>query len=121
MLALLLAAVLSGPPAPTMRTDYLRAEETLPPLLLGAGFDLWSFERRERLLRGEGAHLVEGNPLGQSTGERAAIQLAHVAGGLLVVHEIDRHCGRKWGKRTLIAITVIKLGLGVRNLTLGRK
>ena len=116
MLALLLAAQLAGPPAPPVRTDYLRVEETLPPLMLGAALDLWSTGYRFRVDAGRVADFY-----GRSVEERAALQLAWVGTGIWVVHEADRRWGRRWGVRFLVAILAVKVGVSVRNLTMEPK
>lgn len=113
--ALLLSAALAGPPVPPVRTDYLRAEETLPPLSIVAGLDLWSTGYAVRL-GGRELH-----PWLQTVEERAASQLMFVGASMFVVHEVDRRWGRKAGKRTLLAIVAIKLGAVAWNVHVGRR
>lgn len=116
MIALLLSAMLAGPPAPPVRTDYLRVEQTLPPLALAAALDLWVTGYRFRTTPDA---IRELNWFGQSVEERAAISLAWVGAGVWVVHEVDRRWGRKWGIRVLVGVVAIKFGVSAWNYRVG--
>lgn len=103
------------PPRDLRAEPYLRADETLPLILGGAGLDAWTaldlLERREA---------KELNPLGSSPGKIVALQFAHAAGGFAAVHIVDRRYGRKWGRRTLVGITVLKVAIAAVQLKQAR-
>jgi hypothetical protein len=103
------------PPRDLRTEPYLRADETLPLILGGAGLDAWTaldlLERREA---------KELNPLGSSPGKIVALQFAHGAGGFAAVHIVDRRYGRKWGRRTLIGITAFKVAIAAVQLKQAR-
>lgn len=94
---------------------YLRPDETLPLILGGGALDAWTaldlLERRDAR---------ELNPLGGSPAKIVTLQFAHVAGGLAAVHIVDRRYGRKWGRRTLIGLTVLKVAIAGFQLKQGR-
>lgn len=104
ILSVLLAALLQVSAEP--RTDYLRAEETIPIAMIAGAVDWWTVEDLMERKRAR-----ELNPLGQSIGKRGALQLVHVGAHIYLTHEIDRKYGRKWGKRTLWGIAILKFGV----------
>ena len=97
------------------RTDYLRADETVPVAMLSGAVDAWTaldlLERREAR---------ELNPLAQTPAKLVAVQFASVGGHVLASHLIDRRYGRKWGKRTLYGIAVLKFGIAAYQLKAAR-
>ena len=94
---------------------YLRPDETLPLILGGAALDAWTaldlLERREA---------KELNPFGGTPEKVVAVQFAHAAGGFAAVHIVDRRYGRKWGRRTLVGLTVLKVAIAAFQLKQAR-
>ena len=94
---------------------YLRPDETLPFILGGGALDAWTaldlLERREAR---------ELNPLGGSPEKIVALQFAHSAGAFAAVHIVDRRYGRKWGRRTLVGLTVLKVAIAAFQLKQAR-
>ena len=97
------------------RTDYLRADETVPVAMLSGAVDAWTaldlLEKRQAR---------ELNPLAQTPGKLVAVQFASVGGHVLASHLIDRRYGRKWGRRTLYGIAVLKFGVAAYQLKAAR-
>lgn len=117
VLALLLHGALVGAEPRNLTLDpYLRVDETLPLLALSGAADAWT---ADDLLERRTA--IELNPLGQSSGKRIALQIAHVGAGVYLVHGIDRKYGRKWGKRTLWGVAVLKFGIAGYQLHQARR
>lgn len=124
VLALVLHGTLVGAEERKLRNltiePYLRADETVSLIAISSAFDAWTaldlIERSEK----RGLAYRELAPLGQSEGKILALQFARVGAGVLVVHEVDRRWGRKWGKRVLWTITGIGFGAAAVQLAQAR-
>lgn len=93
---------------------YLRVEQTLAPLSIVAGLDLWSTGYKVRI--GDAKEL---HPWMQGPDERAASQFIFVGTSMLIVHGVDRRWGRTKAIRALLLILGIKVTVVGWNLTRG--
>lgn len=117
MLALLLAASIVGPPAPSAKCD--RAREQVHGLIVdtarvsgGAFLDLWSTEYA--LARCPTCR--EGNPLGLSRPARTALKGAFVVGAVAGLHKVRRDGHPVWAKWLGRGLLAVQVGATVNNV-----